>query len=304
MNSRIQLKQLITKNPMQALKQIEALLSDQEDQELFNVLIVLKSELIRIEQSQKTGTIDNDEYRRQLNRINLNIISLIDDLPDGYLDQPPEADENPELSRFSLIVADLIRELGKLDIQEAKALAVPTQPATTPVFIQINRQRHIIALQAIRLIEQERLSISSLEYAQIAQAFYRNVDVIKSEQIYKKAIRNVDEYTDSASSKIAVIRGYAQFLYNIGRPKEGERQYESAILEGISETDNVNNGQTYQMRFANECDIPDYDSALISYKKAKEYFIKINNNFTRNYNLTALESAWNEKKVPPNYSRP
>jgi hypothetical protein len=47
-----------------------------------------------------------------------------------------------------------------------------------------------------------------------------------------------------------------------------------------------------------------FDEALKSYKKAKEYILNIQNKIVQRYNIDALEHAWNNKQLPPVYSRP
>ena len=76
------------------------------------------------------------------------------------------------------------------------------------------------------------------------------------------AIENIDEFTDSVMGKLNAIRGYANFLYAINRFEDAAKQLESAVLEGDGETENVTNGYTFQLKFANECDIQYYENAM------------------------------------------
>ena len=297
MKSRIELKKEITKSSMKTIELLEKILAEKEDSTFVNLLIVIKSDLNKTIELDISGVSDKDDYRRGINRVNVNILKIIDDLPSHYFDEQEEVSGTKEYDKDASEISSLIRELSELEIREADSNNQNTKG-------YINSKRHIIAIQVIRMIEQTQVSISSLEYSLIAYSFYRSVDIIKAEQIYKKAIGNIDVYTDSAQSKINAMRSYANFLYNISRYNDGAKQYESAILEGDTETSNVINGYTYQSKFANESDIPNYENALISYKTAKEFYMKIRNNIVRNHNLNDLATIWNSKNIPPSYSRP
>lgn len=297
MSSRIELKQLITEDTLLAMGKLENLLTEKEDKEFINILLVIKGNYNELEKNNRSGIVGIEDYHREINRINLNVLKIMDDIPAFYFDKPSEHQADEEFSRSEFEIAALIRELGELEIREAELF----QPNSKGY---INSKRHIIAMQLVRMIEKTKVSVSSLEYSMIAYSFYRNVDIVKAEQMYKKAIENIDSYADSAQSKINAIRSYANFLYNINRFEDGAKQYESALLEGDTEANNFINGFTYQMKFANECGIADYNSAVISYKKAKEYYLNIKNSSNRLHNLNGLSNVWDAQNMPPGFIKP
>jgi tetratricopeptide (TPR) repeat protein len=301
MKSRIEIKQMIAAKPKEALEYLESLVDQQKNTEITNVLILIQSELNEIEQMNLSGTSSYDEYRRGMNRINLNILKIVDDLPDGYFetvqDKKSAKDTHYEIDQTRMQVSTLIRDLVDIGIQDVN-YANPTISGF------LNSKRHIITNQVVRLVEKSGLSISGAEYLVIANALHSLMDNVKAEQFFKRAIENIDEYTDSAISKINVIRSYADFLYRINRAADGAKQYATALVQGTMDEDYLINGYTYQMKFYNEADIQNYGIAIEDYKMAKSFYQQVGNSMVRNYNLNALENTWNSKNIPATYSRP
>lgn len=295
MSSKREIKKMITDDLARAIQETEEIVGNRED--MFNLLLLLKRELNETEHLHRAGTSDYDTYRRGMNQISLNLLKIIDDLPeDSFSDGTPDKGER-EYSQVETDLAALIREITELEIREADS-------DNHAVKGYINGKRHVVAIQALRTITQHRVSLSSLELSVVAYAFFRNVDLVKAEQIYRMAIENIDEYTDSAQNKIVAMRSYANFLYNINHHEDGAKQYEAAVLKGNGEIDNVTNGYTFLMKFGNECDAQNYSGAIQSYQRAKDYFRAIGNGSVRAYNLSSLEQAWNNKRIPPDFSRP
>lgn len=303
MKSRTEVKRMITSNSMEVLEYLEKLIEGKEDEGMINTLIMMRSDLVDIERTHQRNLSDYDEYRRGLNKVNLNILKVIDDLPDQYFNEqvepePQQVTTTIVSSQLRLQVANLVKDLLDISIQENQ----PNNNAYIGGFL--NHKRHVILSQIIRLVEENKLSIAGTEYLAIANAYNSILDTTKAEQYFKRGIENIDEYADSAFSKIFIIRSYADFLYRNNRHSDGAKQYESAVLEGQGDMDSVINGYTYQMKFVNECDVMNYDEALKAYKKAKEYILNIQNKIVQRYNIDALEHAWNNKQLPPVYSRP
>lgn len=295
MPSKREIKKMITDDLARAIQDTEKIVGNRE--EIFNLLLLLKRELNETEHLHRAGASDYDTYRRGMNQISLNLLKIIDDLPvDSFSEAAPDKGDR-EYSQIETDIAALIREITELEIREADS-------ENHAVKGYINGKRHVVAIQALRTITQHRVSLSSLELSVVAYAFFRSVDLVKAEQIYQMAIENIDADADSAQNKIVAIRSYANFLYNTNRHEDGAKQYEAAVLKGNGEIDNVTNGYTFQMKFSNECDAQDYNSAIQSYKRAKDYFRAIGTGSVRAYNLGILEQAWNSKGIPPDYSRP
>ncbi len=279
------------------------LISKHKDDQLTNTLIVIRGDLVDIERMYQIHVSDYDEYRRGLNKINLNLLKVIDDLPDQYF-QESSRSERPETvtsvptDEIRLQISALIKEILDINIQEIQT------SNNSYIASILNHKRHIVLNQIVRLIESNKISIAGTEYMAIALAYNSILDMLKAEQYFKRGIENIDEYTDSAFSKIYIIRSYADFLYRNNRYSDGAKQYESAILQVQGDADNIVNGYTYQMKFVNESDIQDYEEAVKSYKKAKEYYLNIKNKIAQRYNMEQLENAWNAKQVPSVYSRP
>ena len=78
----------------------------------------------------------------------------------------------------------------------------------------------------------------------------------------------------------------------------------TAIIQNGNDYDNYYNGYTFQMKFGNESQIPNYEEAIKAYKMSKDYYQKILNKSQSNQYLRLLENAWNNEKIPPTYSRP
>jgi tetratricopeptide (TPR) repeat protein len=297
MKSKIELKKMLADSSIKTLDYLEQLLVDKHDEENTNLMILIRSNLNSVEKVHTSGVSNYDDYQRGLNQVSVNILKIIDTLPDNYFSTDTKERKTNDVNTYEIEVLSLLRALADIEIKESDS-------TNAAVNAYLNSKRHLLAIQAIRMINQNNVSISSLEYSLIANAFFRNVDPVKAEEIYKKAIESIDEYSDTAQSKIRAIRAYANFLYNINRTTDAAKQYESAILEGNTEADNIENGYTLQMLFSNECDSQDYERAVKTYKKAKDYLLKIGNSQVRSYQLNFLETVWNNKKVPPNYSRP
>ncbi len=301
--NKAELKRMITSSSMETLDSLVGLVNKhQEEAQLANTLIVIRGDLVDIERMYQVQVSDYDEYRRGLNKINLNLLKIIDDLPNQYFEESSESELRVDKTsvitdQLRLQVSTLIRDILDINIQE-------NQIGNAYIASILNHKRHIILSQIVRLIESNNISVAGAEYMAIALAYSSVLDMLKAEQYFKRGIENIDEYTDSAFSKLYIIRSYADFLYRNNRYSDGAKQYESAILQVQGDTDNIMNGYTYQMKFVNECDIQAYEEALKSYQKSKDYYSNVENKAAKKYNMEQLEDAWNTKQVPPFYSRP
>lgn len=297
MKSRIEIKRMIESNPMNALDYLIDNLDEDANREFFNTAIVIKSDLVKTNKMQTLGLISFEENRRRQTQVNVNIIDIIDRIPDEFFSLSQSSLKYIPINEGYLHVASLIRKLANIKIEYTTAKDEFAKGFYTG-------KRHLIATQAASLVERNNIEVSSLEYMTIAEAFHLSVDNIKAEELFKKAILNINEYSDSALIKIVIIRSYANFLYQINRPHDGANQYETAILKNLSSEANILNGYTYQMKFRNDSEIHDFDTAVESYEKAKEFYLKIDNKSIQRHNIKNLEKAWDSFQMPHNLSRP
>lgn len=302
MKTNTEIKRMISVDIDAALDYLESLFAN--DNDAFNMLIVIRSDLKQTEKLKLIG--DDAQYRMNLNRINLSLLKIIDDLPDSSV----RRSENTESTAMDVVFQQekrflsftLLKELWDLNLHETEARAI--NPDNQLLFSQMNSKRQIIVNNIIWLLEAYHLTVSSAEYLHIASALNGVYDNVKAEKYYKKAIEIIDEYTDSFSSKITAIRGYANFLYQMNRPEEGAKQYDSAIFESNNDVDNFTNAFTYQGKFLDEASLKNYENAVDAYKKSKNHYAKINNIGVSQYNMRLLENLWNSTQMPSSFSRP
>ena len=296
-----EIKRMISVDTNAALDYLETLFAD--DNDTFNALIVIKSDL---KQTEKLKLIGNDtDYRINLNRINLSLLKIIDDLPESSIRNSENEDNPADLAiqrekRFQSFT--ILKELWDLNIYESEARA--NTPDNQILFSQMNSKRQIIVNNIIWLLEAYHLTVSSAEYLHIASALNGVFDNVKAEKYYKKAIEIIDEYTDSFASKITAIRGYAGFLYQMNRPEEGAKQYDSAIFDSNNDVDNFTNAFTYQAKFLDEAGAKNYEKAIEAYQKAKNHYEKINNIGISQYHMRNLENLWKNAQIPTTFNRP
>jgi tetratricopeptide (TPR) repeat protein len=298
-----EIKRMIGADIDAALDYLETLLANDNDS--FNMLMVVRGDLKETEKLKLIG--DDAQYRMNLNRINLSLLRIVDDLPDSSVKNSENTNNStPDDTVFQhekrLQVFTVLKELWDLNISETKARAeVPDNQA---LFSNFNSKRQIIVNNAIWLLEVYHLTVSTPEYMNIAFALNSVYDTVKAEKYYKKAIEIIDEYTDSFASKVSAIRGYAYFLYQMNRPEEGAKQYESAVIEGKNDVVYFTNGYTYQQIFNAEAGAKNHEKALDAYKKAKQNYEKISYGSKNKNNLTLLENAWKTAQMPATFKQP
>ena len=308
MNTRTDIKKMISPDAKVALDYLVTVVDAANDKDMENALIVIKSELETVNRNNVLGTIQADEFQTKLNQININILKIIDYLPDSYLNasNAPSAAAVPtirgkddsDLQSNRIYVSGLLRELADLEISNAKDHTEVNYSANFALNSWYNTKRQILVNQIIWFLESTHTSVSGSEYVNIGRALVSVFDDSKGEQYYKRAIATIDVYTDSVTSKLAAIRSYADFLYRKGRPDEGAKQYDSSIMQGEDATTNALNGYTRQMQFSSEWDVQNFTAANSAADAAKMYYNKILNTGSRNYWMGLLNTAINSKKPP------
>lgn len=141
-------------------------------------------------------------------------------------------------------------------------------------------------------------------YMNFASLYNEHKKYKKAEEYYKRAIETIDEYTDSATSKVVAARSYATYLYSINRVEEGAKQFKAAILTNSNDLGNTMNGYTFQLKFAAEADLVLIDHAVISYMQAKEYYSQIINPYYKTMQLQTLEKIWALKPAVAKLPKP
>ena len=114
MKTKLELKKMLTKAPLDALMYLENAIDEEQEKELFDLIILLKSRLEETEKSNIAGALSNDEYYRTLSSIRVNIMSIIEKTPDDYFSiyetSKKETYSNYEIT-IILEVSTLIRKL-------------------------------------------------------------------------------------------------------------------------------------------------------------------------------------------------
>lgn len=305
MKSKIDVKRMLVKNSMEALSYLDELISEEKSVQLQNLIFITKGDLVDLAASKTAGTISHEEHSRDMSRIRLNILNIIEEVPDRLF-STEAADENvtrtvQENHSVFIETLSLIRQLADLRVEEFKYFNDQNRDA---IYSHMNTSRHILVNQIVKLVEMNNFTLSSAEYRVIADAFQGVFDNVKAEEYYKRAIETIDEYTDSANSKVVAARSYATYLYSVNKVEEGAQQFKAAILNNPNDLGNTLNGYTYQLKFAAEADLGLIDHAIISYKKAKEYYNLIINPYYKTMQLQTLEKTWAAKPNMANYTRP
>ena len=306
MQSKIDLKKQIGKKSDDILDYLENLLED--DNTILNLILTIKSNFSHIKSQNMQGLLSFEDYNRSMTKIRLNILDIIDELPDKYFIVKKENDleaEKKEVRAESEVaffeISKLIRDLAQINIERSK---LQDSFSDLLAIKHTNIQKQIINDQIIKFTEIYNITLSVSEYTLIADVFRSISDYTKAEVYYKKAINNTDVYTDSVVAKITAIRGYALFLYQINRPGEGLAQVQSAILEGESQQAQILNGTTYLLIFNKEARMKNYEPAIVAYAKAKACFSKVNDATVRRNHLIELGNAWINNNIPRTYEKP
>lgn len=290
MKTKFEVKQLIQDNLNDVFDYLETVLTEKAESDFVNAVFLLKSTFKQTEKLNNLGTMTYDDYIRKLTQIKLNILNLIDDIPNRFFEQKSSSKtiENFTIDHnyTFLTISKLIREL--VDIAAAYSL----NRNESLVRANLNNKRTILVNQVTKLINTHQFSLSGIEYQAIADAFYAISDYDKAQEFYEKGIESIDKYTESAVSKISSIRNYANFLFKINQIEKGIKQYETAILSVNSTQANLQNGQTFQMQFINQVEHRMVEAAVESFKTAKAYYSKIENPTNRNLLIRDLKTIW------------
>lgn len=307
MNTRTDIKKMISPDAKIALDYLVTVVNAANDKDMENALIVIKTELETVSRNNLLGTIQADEFQTKLNQININILKIIDYLPDNYLNlsNTPSAaaivsntksTDDSDSQKNRLIVSGLLRELLDFEVLWARDQADPTIVNNYNLSSWYNTKRQTLVNQIIWFLESTHTTVSTSEYVNIARGLVSVFDDNKAEQYFKRAISTIDVYTDSVTSKLSGVRSYANFLYTKGRADEGSKQYDSAIMQGEDSTTYALNGYTRHMQFSSEWEVQNIPAANAAADAAKGYYNKITFIGTRNYWLNLLNTMINSKK--------
>lgn len=305
MKSKIEIKKLVGNDPMEALSYLETVFAAKADKQTFNLILLLQSQYNELKKAKSEGTISAGDANMTMNQIKLNIFSIIDDTSEEDFKEvePKNAQHGSDSNNMIFLeILKLIRELTDFNIELAKYF---NEPNYLVVATNTNTKREVVVNQLIKLIRISDFELSVPDYKVIGDTFFNLFDYQRAEEYYKNAVTKVDEYTDSATSKVNAIRTYAGFLYNSGRPVEAFKQLETAILQNNSELSKLLNGYTCALIFFNEANVSNFDNALDFYKKALNFYQSINNSSIRDYWLIELKNNWhNSKAASTNLEQP
>ncbi len=251
------------------------------------------------------GTINQEEYSLELNKIESALLKVVNSLPDDYkvtsaAEQVGKEEEQSLRFQLNSLVKDIIDVNG---VQYEMDL-VP--PAERDLYYYrksgyLNEKRTFLASQAFWVMEKIPNMVSDKEYNIVARSLYSAFDIFNSEKYYQKAI----EVSKEEFNKIFNIRSYADFLYLVGRNPEGADQYKKALqlLPSSNDYSRAINGYTYQMWFVNETMSGNTDEAQNIYNQAKQEYESITSTGSRNHWLHSLLMEWN-RLMPPDTPAP
>lgn len=152
----------------------------------------------------------------------------------------------------------------------------------------------MLTRQAVYLINEEPNLVHDVEYSAVAQGLQVAGDLVLAEEYWKKSI-------DKASSdfiKTVELRGYAIFLFSLGKYEEGRTQYALAVKVTPSSTDEekAKNSQTHITWMESEALNGFEEDAAKQYNRAKALIEKISSEPLRNLGLERLEQTHNRIK--------
>jgi tetratricopeptide (TPR) repeat protein len=290
MKSKFEVKQLIQDDLNDVFGYLEEILTTKNEGDFINSIILLKSTFKETQRLNNLGVMNYEDYNRKITQVKLNILNLIDDIPNHLFEQKTNTTSFENLTIDNnytfLTISKLIREL--IDVAAAYRL----NQEESLIRANLNNKRTVLVNQVTKLINTYQFSLSGIEYQVIADAFYAISDYDKAQEFYQKGIENIDKYTESAVSKISSIRNYANFLFKINQIEKGKKQYETAILAVDSTQANIQNGQTYQMQFMNQLEHRMVEPAVESFKLARAYYLKVENPTNRNLLVRDLKTIW------------
>ena len=297
MSSKAEVKKMISPDPKVALDFLINLMSATKNSERENSFIVVKSNLETLNHNQQLMLITYDEYSTKVSQITANILYLLDSLPETYfnsddLKQVLNPDDDANYATKRAMASKLIKELSDFEIQYATlSYQNLNENANYDIDTLFNSKREALVYQVIWFIESNNLSISSADYVVIAMSLVSAYDDTRAELYYKKAIANIDAFTESAISKISAKRSYASFLYLKGRLDEGSKQFDGAILQGDDDTTLSINGYTMQLKYYSESSISNKEKADKAFQDAMGYYSKIKNEAYKQNCINSLQGG-------------
>lgn len=149
----------------------------------------------------------------------------------------------------------------------------------------INQQIATLARQVVFLDLQAPDIASDVEYATLAGALAAVSDPT-ADEYWRKAIGRAS----IAYYKVANTRGYADYLFNTGRAKEGREKYEQALklLPGEDDWTRYTDGWTLRMWGVSERGIDEHAQAEQVFARAQAAFEKISRPQMRAFALNDL----------------
>ena len=159
-------------------------------------------------------------------------------------------------------------QMNALVVEIVKLLRSDPQQTDTDAGDSGQAQRAILLTrQAVYLSNQEPKLITDIEFSTIAQGLWVAGDFQLAEQFWRKSI-------DTASSdfmKVVGRRGYAMYLFGLGKIEEGRRQYSLGleIADNSTDINKAMNAQTYMLWLESEARNSFWDDALQKYQRAK-----------------------------------
>lgn len=293
--SKEEILDLLNSDPGSAIDEILDLLNDNPDfSNLSTEFLADKVQYNSVEQDWRNGQITYETRRIYLNKVNLNLINKVRKLPSHIFGEFEGEEIAPDEDNIKTQIGLLTREISELGIRLSQEMNPDSQS-------WIRAKRHLVATQALGLIDQYKVQVSTLEYNLLAGAFQENHDYEKAEELYKRGVGNIHKYTDSVMAKITTTRNYAGFLFSQNRAEDGVKELSGAMLEGNTDFEYSINGYTCQVKFGYEWESQLFEDAKASYVKALEFFEDILNPVTRNFNISNLKNFANHKNVPDDF---
>ena len=192
--------------------------------------------------------------------------------------------------QLSSVVKELITTLADNSVLQSQ----PIQNRDTFFYSKsssFSQKISLLARQAYSLIELEPKIAFDVEFWTVAQALQIIGDTSQADNYYRQAI----QVSPSDYYKTNNIRGYAQFLFSLGKHQQGRKLFQEAleILDDNCDNNKAVNGYTYEMWFVTEASsFPSpYGMAEECYKNSKMLFESMSDSGYKSNCLQSLEAT-------------
>lgn len=185
-----------------------------------------------------------------------------------------------------------ISELIKLYVENSAAWYTPQESRDWKYYQSLGangQSMRALCRQAVYIAEQEPVLVTDVEFAMIALSLSIIGDPLLADHYWKKSI----ERSNTEFFKIENTRGYADFLFRLGKHEMGRNYYRKALEIFDNDTDfhKHTNAYTHQMWMVSEMGNGFSENANDRYIESSRIFRSISHPVTVQSGLNGLEIA-------------